>query len=309
MERNEEVQRRYTDALDQLIEKVKQDPNILAAILVGSLSYDVVWEKSDIDLLFITQETRQKFDSYYLIENGVIIHANMTTRSQFRRTLEGAVQSSFMHSLLMKGRILFTRDETIQELFDNREHLGARDREIRLMESATFVKLMLDKAEKWFHVRNDLNYSFLWIMKTLDGLATIELLLNGQITDREVVPKALPYNPAFFNTVYVDLINQPKSPERIAACLQTIHAYLKERIPLLFRPIFAYLAEAGGIRSAREIDHYFSNQMNVRSAPLACEWLSELGYITKVAGPLRLTDKSRVDVEEAAYYYEGEEVQ
>ena len=35
MERNEEVQRRYADALDQLIEKVKQDPYILAAILVG----------------------------------------------------------------------------------------------------------------------------------------------------------------------------------------------------------------------------------------------------------------------------------
>jgi predicted nucleotidyltransferase len=57
---NTEIQELYTQALDSLIEKVKRDPYIVAAILLGSLSHDVVWEKSDIDLMLVTEETRSR---------------------------------------------------------------------------------------------------------------------------------------------------------------------------------------------------------------------------------------------------------
>ena len=107
MERNEAIQRLYEQALDTLIEKVKRDHWILAAVLLGSLSHDVVWEKSDIDLLLITQEGKQKRSGVTLVESGVIIHAFLSSRSEFRRMLEGSLQSSFMHSLLTKGRLLY----------------------------------------------------------------------------------------------------------------------------------------------------------------------------------------------------------
>src|SRR5579863_6673856 len=93
-----------------------------------------------------------------------------------QKIMEGSVQSSFIHATLMRGRLLFTREETIQELFADRHRLGARDREIRLLEAVTGVLPALIKAEKWFHVKHDLDYCFLWIMKIVDGLATIETL-------------------------------------------------------------------------------------------------------------------------------------
>ena len=49
-----DVQQRFTAALDALVDLVKRDRSILAAMLCGSLSHDVVWEKSDIDLLLVT---------------------------------------------------------------------------------------------------------------------------------------------------------------------------------------------------------------------------------------------------------------
>ena len=39
----------------------------------------------------------------------------------------------------------------------------------------------------------------------------------------------------------------------------------------------------------------------------AYEWLADKGIVEKVSSPLRLTEKSRVTVDEAAYYYDGEE--
>src|SRR5689334_8768587 len=48
------VQEKFSAALDRLMEQVKLDRSILAAILCGSLSHDKVWAKSDIDLVLVT---------------------------------------------------------------------------------------------------------------------------------------------------------------------------------------------------------------------------------------------------------------
>jgi hypothetical protein len=300
------VQRRYEDALASFVEKAKQDPYVLAVVLVGSLSYDVVWEKSDIDLFVITQEGKQKNIGLALVENGVNIHAMLTTRSEFKRTMEGAVQGTFMNSLLSKGKMLFTRDETLEELYDNRSRLGARDREIRLMGQATWALPSLAKAQKWFHVKRDMHYSFFWIMKLMDALAGVEAVWNGEVPGREVIHQALRFNPEFFGAVYTDLIQGPKTEAEIGKALTMIEGYLVDRAPVLFKPLFDHLAEAGGVRSVTELEHHFGNQMNLMGAEILCEWLADMGMIEKVSSPVRLTDKSRVDVDEAAYYYEGE---
>lgn len=170
-----DIRQRYENALETLIAQVKQDTTILAAVLLGSLSHDVVWEKSDIDLLLITQEVKLLRASFCLVEDDINIHAFLKTRSEFKRMLEGATQSSFIHSLLMKGRILFS-------------------------------------------------------------------------------------------------------------------------------PIFDFLSAAGGVRSATEINHHFSKQMNLADVDSLCEWLTDENFLQKLAAPLRLTEKSRVNVQEAAYY-------
>jgi hypothetical protein len=306
MERNEEIQRLYEQALDTLIEKVKRDHWILAAVLLGSLSHDVVWEKSDIDLLLITQEGKQKRSGFSLAEGGIIIHAFLSSRSEFRRMLEGSLQSSFMHSLLTKGRLIYTHDETIAEIFENRGHLGARDQEIQLLRYGAGLLPALVKAEKWFHVKRDLNYTFFWIMRVIDGLAAIEVILHGEITGREVVQQALRHNPAFFHSIYTDLINGEKTEDTIGGALRAINNYLHDRMEIIYKPIFDYLSEVEGVRSATELNHYFSNQMNLEGIDSACEWLADQEIIQKLSAPVRLTEKSRVDVEEAAYYYEGD---
>ncbi len=46
--------------------------------------------------------------------------------------------------------------------------------------------------------------------------------------------------------------------------------------------------------------------MQTDSLALAYEWLADKNILAKVSAPLRLTEKSRVTVDEAAYYYDGE---
>src|SRR5687768_17606673 len=111
------IQQKFTDALNALVDQIKRDRSILAAILCGSLSHDIVWEKSDIDLVLVTVDDKKvesaKERGLALYADGVNVHAFNMSRTAFRRTVEGTVRNSFFHSLLAKGRLLYTHDETI----------------------------------------------------------------------------------------------------------------------------------------------------------------------------------------------------
>ena len=59
------VHEQFTTALDSLIERVKEDRSVVAAILGGSLSHDRVWAKSDIDLVVAASK-----DAIVMVEGG-----------------------------------------------------------------------------------------------------------------------------------------------------------------------------------------------------------------------------------------------
>jgi hypothetical protein len=301
------VKARYQAALDSFVAKVRQDGYIIAAILGGSLSYDQVWEKSDIDILLVGRSEKAPERFYSLVEDGINIHTWLLSRSRFREQIERVLQSSFFHSYFSKSTLLFATDETIAEYYANIQRLGARDRELQLLKAGSQVLPILAKAEKWLYVKRDPAYSFLWLMYMVAGLATIEVIAAGEITGREVVQQAMRHNPAFFQAIYFDLIAQPVDEAAVARALRLINEYLEARTPILFKPILEYLGAAGGARTTTELETYFCKKLQTETIGPAYEWLAEKGVIQQVATPLRLVEKSRVTVDEAAYYYDSTE--
>src|SRR5947209_8324736 len=130
----ESVYEQFTKALDTLVEQIKEDRSVLAAILCGSLSHDTVWAKSDIDLVLVTIDDKKVSDAgVALYGDGINVHASLLPRAEFRRTVEGSVHHSFMHSYLAKGRLLYAHDQTIARLFASLGEIGARDTQVQLL--------------------------------------------------------------------------------------------------------------------------------------------------------------------------------
>lgn len=303
-----DVQSQFEFALQSLMAKVQTDRCVLAAVLLGSLAHDTVWQRSDIDLLLVVEETKVKKEGLSLVEGGVNIHTTLTTRSEFRKLLEGSVQGSFMHSLLVKGRLIFSRDEPLKELFEQRHHLGERDQTIQMLERVQYALAGLAKAEKWLLVRKDGTYCAYWILKCVDSLASIEVLLKGEVPEREVVQQALKSNPTLFHLIYSDLIEKSPSMETLRHTLDEIKAYLLLHADTIFEPILSYLKDEGVMCSMTDLNHYLGRQYNLRSVDIACEWLADEGFLHKMAVPVRITYRSQVNVEEAAYSYRKDEV-
>src|SRR6266536_1647319 len=129
------IQRKFSEALDALVEQVKGDRSILAAILCGSLSHDTVWARSDIDLVLVTIDDKKvEGGARALYADGVNVHAQLMPRAEFRKTVEGTVRNSFTHSFLAKGRLLYTHDPTIADLCASLGEIGDRDIEVQLLD-------------------------------------------------------------------------------------------------------------------------------------------------------------------------------
>src|SRR5436190_18953793 len=114
---HESVPEQFTAALAELVDQVKGDRSVLAAVLCGSLSHDKVWPKSDIDLVLVTIDDKNvKQTSLSLYADGLNVHAALLPRAQFRKMAEGSIRNSFIHAMLAKGRLLYTHDTTIADL-------------------------------------------------------------------------------------------------------------------------------------------------------------------------------------------------
>jgi predicted nucleotidyltransferase len=301
---NGAIQRRYKAALDALVEQVKEDRSILAAILCGSLSHDTVWEKSDIDLVLVTIDDRKVAASdLALYADGVNLHAFLMPRVEFRKTVEGATHNSFMHSFLTKGRLLYTHDRTIADLFSALDYIGDRDTQLQLLRAATNALPPIDKAHKWFLTRGDLEYTALWILYAATPLARIEVIGRRLLADREVIPQAMTLNPSFFKTIYTDLLNNKKTKPRVQEALGAADRYVADRAAALFAPVIEHLREVGEARSSTEIETYFKRNFDVSGVTTACEYLSDRGLLGKASTPVRLTPKSNVDLQELAFFW------
>ncbi|MCY4402720.1 MAG: hypothetical protein OXD54_09120 [Candidatus Poribacteria bacterium] len=305
MKSQDVVEQQYYEAVDSLVEKVQEDPYILAAIVAGSFSYAQVWEKSDLDVEIIGKDDIRPTQSFFsLVENGVNIHANISPRSSFKRSIEGAQQGSFMHSYFSHSTLLFSRDDSIKEWYDknaSRDSIGERDKQLQVLNVIADVLPELIYAEKQFYVNKDIVTCFLTLLSVVEGLARIEMLLNNEIPAREVIQPALNYNPDFFKHVYTDLINCKKDENVIQDALNAINAYIDER-QFIFQPILDYLEEQKGARTNSELNDYFQSKFREASVDIICQWMTWKGIIQQVSAPIKLTVKSQVAVEEPEYY-------
>jgi len=293
----------FAAALDALVPQLKRDRSIVAALLGGSLSYDRVWEKSDIDLLLVTVDDKLTGPPYISLNaDGVNVHALLMQRAQFRKVAEGSVHQSFMHSFLAKSRVLFTHDDTITDLCARLQKIGERDTSLALLRAGTNVLPCLYKARKFLLTRDDLDYTALWILYAATPLAQVEVISARKLVDREVIPQALTLNPELFKTIYTDLLNVKKTRKSVETALVAADGYMAKRAKRLFAPVLDHLREAGEVRSASDLEDHFTRRFDIAGVTTACEYLSDQGLIVKASSPVRATKRSSESLPELAFF-------
>ena len=299
-------------ALDNLTDTLREDMYILAAVLTSNLAEDNVWEKTTPYITLILRDgTKFKREEYQLIEDGIPFRVQLHTRSNYRKLLDGTLQGSSLHSILAESRVLFSKDSlfSVEGNANFRVgdpsylQVGERDKHSQLLNAAANVVAILAKAEKWLHLKRDMDYTFLYLTYAVREVARIEVLLHGETPRRKVIYQALAHNPSFFNAVFTDLIDTQKDETMLRNALEGIDAYLEDHLQTLFKPLLNFLEESGEERTITDIyTHFGSRQL---AFELACEWLAQKEVIEQFSAPIRLTKDSQTSVEEPAYYFDA----
>ena len=308
----DDIHARIQRAVDSLTDTLEQDRYILGAILTNNLAENNVWEKTAVHITLILRDgTKFKRKQYTLIEEGIPIQVQLHTRSAYRKMLDSTLQGSTLHSILADSRPLFSKDNSLFSVDGDANfpigdsaylQVGERDMSSQLLNAAANVTATLAKAEKWFHLKHDTDYTFLYLTYLVRQLARIEVLMHGETPRRKVIYQALKHKPDFFNAVFTDMLDKPKDEAMLGEALERVDQYLEDNLQPLFKLLLDFLEESGEERTISDIHtHFGSRRLNFE---LACEWLAQKGIIEQFSAPIRLTKDSKVSVEEPAYYYD-----
>lgn len=300
MEDHNSVNKRYQDAVDTFVEKVKKDINIIAVLLYGSLAYDTVWEKSDIDITVIIRDQKIETRSYAVDENGITINVSLVQRTSFMRGMERAVAENIM----ARGRMIYCTDLSLEEFFEENKLFGESDIELAIFYTFPYAHGLYEKACKWLKIKKDLLYTRLYILKNAELIASMEILRlgNGETPGREAVLRALELNRPLMEAFYVKPLTEQLDEAQLYGLLDMMMNYFRSLTPYISAPAIDYMSDHE-IKTITMLSKHF--HVDSHAISHIFEFLQEEGIVERVNQTIRITPKGRPVVEELAYLYSG----
>lgn len=302
----------FNAALSEFIDRLREDPYVLAAVLVGSLDEETVWRRESLRLWIIEADgvtRRLKSDGQderifrTFAEAGINIHAEIISRSRFRRMIEGNSRTAFSCSFFAVRELVYSNDDSIESWFHNANRVATTDQSRELLAVITWAIHARRFARSLIDRRNDLTLTRQELIWAAHAVAHAEIVRNGEIYEHDAIYRAIDLQPDLFQVIYLDVIAGRGTKKTMLAALEAIEGYLEENADEFLKPLLKYLKKQRRVVPLSELSEHFAHtQLYPWHLESACEWLEENGLLEKVSAPFRITSKSRVDVEEPAYF-------
>lgn len=306
---------RFELALNQLIERLREDRYILAAVLVGSLSEETIWRRESLQLWIIEADgvsRRLRSDGSderiyrILVENNINIHAEVIPRSRFRQMVEGSLRTAFSCNFFATRRLVYSIDPSIDNWFAQASTVAVKDRERELLIFSTWTIHSVRHAQKLLEIRQDVELASLEVLNAAQSVACTEIVRSGEVWEQEAIYRAIELAPELFQVLYLNVLSRRKNVGVLAAALDAVNAYLHLHFKEHLKPLLDYLITQNRIVPLSEIsDHFAWTQIYPWHLESACEWLEQNGFLEKLSTPFKLTSRSREQVEEPAYYLDA----
>jgi len=304
----------FEKSLSLFLDRVRTDPNLLAAVLVGSISEETVWRRDAISLWLIEKDgvtKRLRADGEdprifrTLVEEGVNLHVELIPRSRFKRMVEGSARTAFRYSFFARRKLIYSKDPSLAKWFEEADTLARRDQERELCIATTWLIHCHRHASRLLEVKPDLNLAFQELLGCAHCVAAAEVIVSGEVHEGLVIHRAMELVPDLMTELYVDLLAGSRTKQRLAKKLTAFEAYLEKHAEVRLRPVLRYLRKEKRLVPLSELsDHFAHSQLFPWHLESACEWLEQKGRLDKLSAPFGLTRLSRVEVEEPAYLCE-----
>lgn len=254
----------------------------IAAYLLGSASHDTLWEWSDIQIAVILDDGYQGKRYEMLFEDEMCVALNIYTLTEFKEFTGSVHMDDFMWKAFSKCTKIFSKDFILDELLEEAFYIGDVDRQREMLLGFSGAVYYLNKAEKNFYIKQNLEHAIYFIPQIAENIAWMEVLKNRQIPERELIPQAKRLNRGIFEAIYDSLFEKIVNSVLVQSILESCATYLEENTRLVYQPIISHLEQYVDLE-------FFKYETRPHGFGINYEWLVRCGIAERYGIPEKIS--------------------
>ncbi len=288
---NIKLRKSFNNAMERFVEKIKNSRRCLAAFLIGSVSHDLIWEWSDLQILVIFDDSfkgmhhSQSQTRYHIIEEGVPILVDVRRKSEFISYLGSANVADYYFCAISKSTALFINDPTIKDYLEDIFYIGDRDRQGEMLLGFSNAVYYMNKAEKNFRVKKNSENAVFFLLQVAQGIAWLEVAKCRLFPEREIIAQAKKLDPKLFSRIYDRMIYESVTDQMIEEIISINLDYLVSNTKEVYLPILSYLEKWGNLDG-------FSMPIRPDGFGINFDWLRRMGIAKLEPVPIKIDSQN-----------------
>ena len=290
----------YQKASEKLINSLQTNRKVLAVFAFGSIVNGDLWEESDIDIFVVYKDQFYNMRDVYSEILDIPVHMKILNKEKFLELYENNGKKGEIRNMLTSSKLVFSRDEEIDILFNKAKY--SMDKFVEIWNLVYLGKLIKDLGVTKKYLYNDrLFTSFEVLIRALDSFAKLYLNISGYTVSRDAIKMTMNSNNKF-NMLVENLIEKELKQEYISSIVEYIDDYLADNISIAAKFLLNYLEEKNTYLSSYEIksDEIFS-QFDIKIEDILKE-LFKNGFIEKNSRKIELPAREKL-LNENVYAY------
>ncbi|KQB78050.1 DNA polymerase III subunit beta [Clostridium butyricum] len=290
----------YQKASEKLINSLQTNRKVLAVFAFGSIVNGDLWEESDIDIFVVYKDQFYNMRDVYSEILDIPVHMKILNKEKFLELYENNGKKGEIRNMLTSSKLVFSRDEEIDILFNKAKY--SMDKFVEIWNLVYLGKLIKDLGVTKKYLYNDrLFTSFEVLIRALDSFAKLYLNISGYTVSRDAIKMTMNLNNKF-NMLVENLIEKELKEEYISSIVEYIDDYLADNISIAAKFLLNYLEEKKTYLSSYEIksDEIFS-QFDIKIEDILKE-LFKNGFIEKNSRKIELPAREKL-LNENVYAY------
>lgn len=241
----------YQRAYNLAVAELKENDDVLAAFVFGSMVSGDLWEKSDIDFFVVLKKWQPGMTNVYSDTAGKPVHYKFLSKKDFMRLPGFDLKGGFLHRLISSSRLVFCRDKGIEQRFVSGRSYPDQPR--RIWTLTYFGKLIkaTDSVQKSLKNGNDFA-AYIGLLEALNWYAMVLINNSGYMVSKDNLSIAAELDSEL-KQILQWLIGGGVLQERVFSGLEWLLRRSEKESRDLTEVLFRYLSEKETPLSARQI--------------------------------------------------------
>ena len=271
---NQLLRERCKRAVEKIKVNLYEDKKCIAAYLLGSAAHDKLWEWSDIQIAVILDDGYKGKTYYTLYEEEMCIALNVYTLTAFKEFIGAVRADDFMWKAFSKCTKIFSKDFVLDELLEEAFYIGEVDKQKEMLLGFSGAVYYLNKAEKNFYIKGNLENAIYFIPQIAENIAWIEIFKNREVPERELISQGKRLNGEVFSKIYDPLFCGNVDDSKVKNILESCVLYLEDNTRLVYQPVLSYLEQHGNLEQ-------FRYETRLHGFGINYEWLVRCGIVKR----------------------------